>query len=389
MQVKKPKLLVFALAFGTFSILNTEVGVIGILPVISDKFNVTISQAGLLVSVFAIIVAVTAPFTPNYFARFEQKRILLTVLAAFMFSNILAATATSFSMVMIARLIPALVHPIYATLAFTIAAEAVPDQEASKAVSHVMVGVSAGMIFGLPVSTLIASNSSYSMVMLFFALVSGLALLLNFFLLPKIPALNKANSGTKTSSMSRIFRKKSLWISGLSTMLVGAALFVMYGYISDYLGRIGHFDGQTLSIALFLFGVASILGNLIAGSMLDSNGLKLVKLYSFMLSAVYIMVLLVANIQLLLILVVSLWGFVYGIGNNVQQYFISSAIPEAPTIANGLFISLGNVGTTLGTTIGGVILAFSSLQALPIAGCFILFVLYFIVIYRQKKFFSN
>lgn len=387
MQVGKPKLLVFALAFGTFSILNTEVGVIGILPVIADKFDVTISQAGLLVSLFAVIVAVTAPFTPNYFARFEQKKILLSVLLIFTLSNLLASIATNFSMVMVARLIPAIVHPIYATLAFTIAAEAVPPQEASKAVSHVMVGVSAGMIFGLPISTLIANNSSYSMAMIFFAVVSGLAFLLNLVALPKLPG-TVSTKNSKENNTANVFKKRSLWISGFSTTLVGAALFVTYGYISDYLGKIGHFDGGTLSIALFIFGLASIFGNLTAGRILGTNGLLLVKIYPFLLAAVYIMILVFSDVKLLLLIAVFLWGLIYGIGNNVQQYFISSAIPEAPTIANGLFISLGNVGTTIGTTIGGIMLTVSSLTSLPVTGCVILFILYFVVIYRQKKFFA-
>ncbi len=387
MQVGKPKLLVFALAFGTFSILNTEVGVIGILPVIADKFDVTISQAGLLVSLFAVIVAVTAPFTPNYFARFEQKKILLSVLLIFTLSNLLASIATNFSMVMVARLIPAIVHPIYATLAFTIAAEAVPPQEASKAVSHVMVGVSAGMIFGLPISTLIANNSSYSMAMIFFAVVSGLAFLLNLVALPKLPG-TVSTKNSKENNTANVFKKRSLWISGFSTTLVGAALFVTYGYISDYLGKIGHFDGGTLSIALFIFGLASIFGNLTAGRILGTNGLLLVKIYPFLLAAVYIMILVFSDVKPLLLIAVFLWGLIYGIGNNVQQYFISSAIPEAPTIANGLFISLGNVGTTIGTTIGGIMLTVSSLTSLPVTGCVILFILYFVVIYRQKKFFA-
>ena len=82
--------------------------------------------------------------------------------------------------------------------------------------------------------------------------------------------------------------------------------------------------------------------------------------------------------------VVLLWGMIYGIGNNVQQYLISAAIPECLDLANGLFISLGNIGTTIGTSIGGILLSTSGLMMLPVGGIVMLLVTFAVILVRNK-----
>jgi len=386
--MKNARLLIFTLAIGTFSILNTEVGVIGILPIIAQTFHVSVPQAGLLVSLFALVVAISGPITPVIFSRFERKRVLLSVLAIFVISNLVAAFAPNFTIVMIARLIPAAVHPIYTSLAFTIAGEAVPPMESSKAVSRVMIGVSAGMVLGTPITTMIASSFSYTAAMLFFAVVSAGALIINWMLLPKMPQpkRTKATSTATTSdSHSSLLLAPKLWISGLGTVLIGSALFIVYGYISDFLGTVSHFSSQQLSIALFLFGLASIVGNIVAGHLLTNRPQWLIGLYPWALLLVYVVLLLLAHTTGLLFALILIWGMVYGIGNNVQQYLVSAALPTAPDLANGLFLSLGNVGTTLGTLLGGSLLASLGSFFLPIAGICVLVVTAGVTYWRNQK----
>lgn len=82
--------------------------------------------------------------------------------------------------------------------------------------------------------------------------------------------------------------------------------------------------------------------------------------------------------------VIVLWGMIYGIGNNIQQYLISAALPDALDLANGLFISLGNVGTSLGTSLGGVLLSSVGLGMLPIGGISILILTFIVVLVRNR-----
>lgn len=107
MVAKNHNVLILILAIGIFSILNTEVGIIGILPLIAEKFGVDITQAGLLVSLFALIIAVAGIIMPLVFSGFNRKKVMLTVLTIFAVCNLVAAFAPNFTVVLIARLIPA------------------------------------------------------------------------------------------------------------------------------------------------------------------------------------------------------------------------------------------------------------------------------------------
>ncbi|WCG34479.1 MFS transporter [Companilactobacillus farciminis] len=381
--MKNKKLLIFTLATGTFSILNTEVGILGILPIIANRFNVSTATSGLFVSLFAIIIAIFGSIMPIILKHVDRRKIMMLTLFLFVVSNVLGGLVNSFVPALIFRLLPAILHPVYCSLAFTIAAEIADKGQASKSVSRVMIGVSAGTVLGTPLTTLIANNISYSAAMFFFALVSLAALILNFFILPK-ESINTTNeSAEDASGLNKVLVKKSLWISGLGTILIGSVLFVVYGYVSDLLSQVSHFSANQLSIGLFIFGLMSILGNLIAGNILSKVPRKLVTVYPFLLIAVYALIILFGHSTSLMFPVVILWGMTYGIGNNIQQYLISAAIPEALSLANGLFISMGNIGTALGTSIGGLLLA-NGLMMLPIGGISILIFTFIIILIRNK-----
>lgn len=160
-------LLVFILTVGVFGIINTEMGVVGILPLIAETFDVSVPQAGWTVSIFALVVAASAPVTPLLFSGVNRKKVMLLALGLFTLSNIISMLTTNFTVLLIARILPAFLHPVYVSMAFTVAAASVSKEKAPKAVSRVFVGVSAGMVLGVPVTSFIASEVSFSMAMLF------------------------------------------------------------------------------------------------------------------------------------------------------------------------------------------------------------------------------
>lgn len=97
-------LLVLILTFGVFSILNTEMGVIGMLPLIADTFQVSVPQAGWTVTVFALVIAVCGPITPMLFSRFDQKTVMLSALGVFIISNAVSMFTESFAVLLVSRL---------------------------------------------------------------------------------------------------------------------------------------------------------------------------------------------------------------------------------------------------------------------------------------------
>ena len=128
-------LLIFILMVGVFGILNTEMGFIGILPYISERYDVTIVHAGLLISLFALGVAIAGPTMPLIFSRFNRKHVMILVLGLFTVCNVISVFAQDFNLLLAVRVLPAFFHPVYCSMAFTVAAAIVGAKEAPKAVA--------------------------------------------------------------------------------------------------------------------------------------------------------------------------------------------------------------------------------------------------------------
>ncbi len=124
-NTKNNLFLIITLALGVFGILNTEMGVIGVLPMISERYGVDIVTAGYLISLFAAGVAIAGPTMPLVFSRFNRKWVMLLVLGIFTICNIISIFASNFEILLAARVLPAFFHPVYCALAFSVATASV------------------------------------------------------------------------------------------------------------------------------------------------------------------------------------------------------------------------------------------------------------------------
>ncbi|MBO1307323.1 MFS transporter [Enterococcus sp. 669A] len=364
MSDKRNRFLLPLLVWGVFGILTTEMGVIGILPSFADKYNVSISQAGMLVSLFALGVAIAGPTLPLLFSRFDRKKSMLAAAGVFVVGNIVTILAPSFEIALLARIIPAFFHPIYCSLALTIAGETADKKEAPKAVSKVIMGVSAGMVFGVPISSLIASATNLEIALLFFTFLNGMTFLLTLILVPALPPKEQLSYGKQLS----VLKRPVTWLALLCALGIGAGLNGVYSYLAEFLGTITQIVGSTQSTVLFTFGLTSLLGNYLAGRVLSTNANKLIFAYPFLLASIYVLLIIFGNHSLLIYPIAALWGMLFGIGNNTQQYIATKNIPDAPEFANGLYLASGNLGTTIGTAVGGVVISTVGIQLIPLCG---------------------
>ncbi|WP_169090438.1 MFS transporter [Paenibacillus sp. PL91] len=370
MRIERNNLLVYILTFGVFGILNTEMGVIGILPLIADHFHVSISTAGLIVSLFALAVAVSGPILPSLFSGMNRKKVMLLVLGIFIVGNFVSAITSDFTVLMIARVVPAFFHPIYCSLAFTVAAASVSKDEASKAVSKVFIGVSAGMVLGVPVSSMIATATSLAYAMLFFAAINTVAFIATLLFVPSMPVANKPSYGTQL----RVLRRSTIWLSIAAVVFMNGAVFGVYSYLAEYLKTVTHYNWNTISLMLFLYGAANIVGNMLAGKLLTNHALRMIKYYPFALGVVYILLFILGQFSVPMAFIILVWGVLGGIGGNITQYWIVSAAPEAPEFANGIFLTSANLGTTIGASVCGLFISGISTQYVVLGG--ILFLIF-------------
>ncbi|SMC45482.1 MFS transporter [Sporomusa malonica] len=363
-MIKQNNLLIFILTVGVFGILNTELGVIGVLPFMAERFQVSISQAGLLVSLFALVVAISAPTMPLLFSGIDRKKVMLLVLGIFITGNIVSILATNFTIALIARVVPAFFHPIYCSLAFTVAAASVGPEEAPKAVAKVFVGVSAGMVIGVPVSNFIAGAASLEMAMVFFAVVNVIAFVATFFFVPSMPVKERLSYGEQLS----VLKKTMTWISIIAVILMNGAVFGVFSYLAKYLETITKLSLNTISIVLLVYGLANILGSIIAGRLLTRNAMKTVVAFPFVLGAVYVVLFMTGQFAAPMALITLAWGILGGIGGNINQYWIATAAPEAPDFANGLFLTAANLGMTMGTMVCGFFISGIGIKYVVLGG---------------------
>lgn len=323
--MKNNKLIILILTIGVFGILNTEMGFIGLIPQIAERFGVSTSTAGWLVSIFAIGIAISGPIMPLLLSKLERKKVMIIVLLIFIISNIISVFTTSFTILLIARVIPAIFHPVYIALAFSVASDSVNSKDAPKAVSRVFIGVSAGMVVGVPIVNFLATQFNLSIALSFFALVNIIVLILTLIFIPKMPTKKSVTYGTQLS----VLKRPLTWMSIIISILFNAAIFGVYSYLTDYLNIVTEAPSHYVSIILFLYGISNILGNIIAGKLLTSIPQTAIFLLPFALIIIYISMFGLGSFLIPMAIISIFWGTLAGISANITQYVITSSAPDA------------------------------------------------------------
>ena len=325
---RQQQLLLLLLAFGVFSILNTEMGIIGILPMAAEMYQVDIVQAGLLVSLFALGVAIAGPTMPLLFSCFNRKCVMLLVLGV----------------------VPAFFHPVYCALAFSVAAASVAPEDAPRAVARINMGVAAGMVVGVPISNVLAATFDFSVAMAFFAGVTGLMFLLTMAFVPDLPVAQPMQYGAQLS----VLKRPPVWLAIVAVICLNGSIFGVYNYLADYLQQIAALPGQFIAALLLVYGLLNIYGSYLGGNLLAKRPRATVRLFPLCTIVLYCL-LFVSGGQLLPLLatLIVAWGILGGINANINQYLLACVASDAPDFSNGLFLTAANLGCMAGTILSG------------------------------------
>ncbi|WP_303817379.1 MFS transporter [Selenomonas ruminantium] len=341
--------MLLILATGVFGILNTEMGFIGILPYIAEYYQVSVVQAGWLISLFALGVAVAGPTMPLLLSRFNRKHVMVFILGLFTLCNVIAVFAESFYVLLAVRVLPAFFHPVYCAMAFTVAAGLARTGEEPKMVAKINMGVAAGMVAGVPISNFLAEQFSLAASMAFFAAATMLVMLATLWFIPSLPVKERLSYGKQLS----VLKKPMVWASIVAVIFLNGSIFGVFNYLAEYLGVVSGVAPALTSILLFVYGLCNIFGSMLAGNLLTVRPLATVKAFPFAATFIYLALLSGGSAWPFMGIVVVFWGILAGINGNINQYWISHAAPEAPDFANGLFLTAANLGCVLGTTISG------------------------------------
>lgn len=342
---------IYAMALGAFGIITTEFGVIGVLPNLAQVFHVSLEKAGWLLSAFALTVAVSSPFITALTTNVNRKLLMSMVLAVFVVSNILSAFAPNFTVLMIARVLPAFLHPLF----WNISLAAAFKESGSKAVSIVMSGVSIATVMGVPITTYAAEFFSNWQASFFLAsFVSLIAFIGLLLYVPSMPATRK----TAGDSQLYVLKSPLLWLNLVSTILMLAGMFSGYGYLAAYMEKITHMNGTQVSVMLLLFGGMGVLGNWLTGKALSKNVMLTTRVFFMALIVVQVLAYVFGGLFVPMVILLSLWGAIHTGGFLIGNIRTTRSVPHsALEFVNSLLTSCYNIGISLGTMLGGLIIA--------------------------------
>ena len=341
---------ILLLSAAGFTVLTTEFVIVGLLPSIARDLEVSVPQAGLLVTLFAFTVAALGPFLTAYFARFQRKRLFISILLMFAFANTVAALAPNIWVMAFARLLPALGLPVFWALASETAVDIVGPEYAGRAIAKIGFGIVCATVFGIPVGTLISDAWGWRSA---FAILAVVALAKALLLWIYLPATRAVKETVTLSSQFGLLRSPLMIGHILLSVLVFSGMFTAYTYLADILERLAGFDGTLVGWCLMGFGAVGLIGNSLGGRMVDRHPLIASMVFcGFMIGG---LVALVPSIHstLGLAATMGIWGVTQAAMFLVSHVRLMKVAPHAPAFAASLNIAGANLGIGLGAMVGG------------------------------------
>ncbi|MEI2456338.1 MFS transporter [Lysobacter firmicutimachus] len=333
-----------------FTVLTTEFILVGLLPPLARDLGVSVSQAGLLVTLFAFAVAASGPFLTAYFSRFERKRLFIVVLLLFAASNAIAAMAPNLGVMALARLIPALGVPVFWALASETAVDLAGQERAGRAISVISFGVICATVIGVPTGTLIADAFGWRAAFVALAIASLVKAAMLFAFLPDH---RNDQPQPRLREQFRVLRDPRVGGHVLLSVILFTGMFTAYTYLADLFERLAGFDGQVVGWALMAFGAVGLIGNSLGGRYVDRHPLAVSLIFSVPMALGLVLV--VPSIQSLPLFAatLALWGVTQAALFPVSHVRVMKSAPQAPAFAASLNISGANLGIGVGAIVGG------------------------------------
>ena len=337
------------LAIAAFVIVTTEFLMVGLLPALAADLNVSVSAAGQLVTLFAMVVMLFGPVLTAWLAHWERKRLFLGVLLLFAASNAVAALAPNLWTLAIARIVPALALPVFWGTASETAAQLAGPARAGRAVSTVYLGISGAMLFGIPLGTVAGATLGWRGAFWALAALCLLVAMLLQVLMPTMAPGKRVRLGEQA-----LILKDPFFIGNvLLSVAVFTAMFTGYTYLAEVLEKIAHVPPAQVGWWLMGFGAVGLAGNWLGGLWVDRKPLATTAGFSALLAIGMAATVALATSRPALVLALAVWGVANTALYPVCQIRVMKSAPKAQALAGTINVSAANGGIALGASLGG------------------------------------
>lgn len=341
-------LAVLSVALGAFVVVTSEFLPIGLLTDIASGLRVSDGTAGLMVSIPGMVAAIAAPVMTIVAGKIDRRILVLSLISLLVVSNLTAALAPNFAVMLVARVLFGITLGGFWTIAVTLGGRLVSRESMARATTIILAGISTATVAGVPMGSLIANLSGWRIA---FAVIGGVALLVGvvqLFVLPRLPA----PPAPGVRQLTALLHHSDARLGLLTVAVVIAGHFAAYTYVAPFLKESG-VTPAFLSSMLLAYGVAGIIGNFAGGAAAAKNLRATVTVVIALLAGSILLLPLFRNHQIGVASLIVAWGLAFGAIPIALQLWVFKAAPEAMEGGAALLVSTFQVFIALGSVLGG------------------------------------
>lgn len=344
---------VYILGLSVFALGTSEFMLSGLLPPIADDMNVSIPQAGLLISAFAIGMVVGAPLLAVATLRLPRRTTLIALISVFGLGQIAGALAPSYEVLFASRVVSALACAGFWAVGAAVAIAMVPVNQRARAMAVMIGGLSIANVLGVPLGAFLGEHFGWRSAFWAVGAASAVALIGVVTRIPYIPLPEKKPELRRELA---IYRDRQVWLAIVITALAAGGVFCAFSYLAPLLTDVAGLDSGWVPWILGLFGIGALVGTTIGGRVADAH-LFGVLLSGITASTVFLAALaLFASSQVAVVALAFLLGlsaFFTAPALNARMFNVAGA---APTLAGATTTAAFNLGNTSGPWLGGTVI---------------------------------
>ncbi|WP_294643243.1 MFS transporter [uncultured Aureimonas sp.] len=353
-----------SLSLGSFVIGAGEFGIMGLLPTMASDLGVSIPQAGLLVTGYALGVVFGAPLLAVLTSRWERRRTLFLLALVFFAGNLACALAPTYTLLMAARLFTALAHGAFFGIGAVLAAEIARPGKEAQAISMLFVGMTLANVFGVPLGTVIGQAFGWRSA---FFVVSALAAATAAMIYLFVP-VSRPRPGVRFAEELRALVRPPVLLAMSLSVLASSALFVLYTYIAPLLVGVTGLAETSVPYLLFVLGTGMTIGNLAGAKLADWKLMPSIMGLFAAMAAILVGIHVFASSPVVMVALMLLWGMVvFGLTSPIQMRIVATSL-GARNLASTINQSAFNLGNAFGAWVGAMMISAGlGYDALPLA----------------------
>lgn len=345
---------ILALSLGTFTLGMAEYVMMSILPDIATSLNINISQAGQLITAYALGVGVGAPLTVLIARNHPLRKILLTLVGIIILGNLMFAFSFHNAMALTARFISGIPHGSFFSVGLLVANKLADKGKETSAVAMMVMGMTVANLGGVPLANWVAALLSWRVIFIFTAICGGLTLWAILSWVPVIPPMPRTN----IKGLFQFLRKREPWMLMIATILGSGGIFCWYSYINPMMTDVSHVEVRWMPLLMLLAGGSMCIGNYLGGHFSDRfTSYKTTTAIQITATTALLLIWVLATFAVPSILLMCVCtACLFGVSAPMQQMLLKHS--KGGEMMGGALTQLSfNLGNALGAVSGGVAIA--------------------------------